>query len=88
MKQSFTDIHTHILPSVDDGAQSMEDALELLRLQKNSGVERVMLTPHFYPQHDTPERFLKRRAEAEAALPASGFVFPPQPCGWLLHDPR
>jgi len=38
MKQGFTDIHTHILPSVDDGAQSVEDALELLRLEKQKGV--------------------------------------------------
>lgn len=68
MKQSFTDIHTHILPSVDDGAQSMEDALELLRLQKNSGVDRVMLTPHFYPQIDDLADFLDRRQRAYTEL--------------------
>ena len=47
MKQGFTDLHTHILPAVDDGAQTVEDALELLRMEKQSGVERVVLTPQF-----------------------------------------
>ena len=68
MKQKFTDIHTHILPSVDDGAQSVEAALELLRLQKQSGVERVVLTPHFYPQIEALPDFLARRDQAYTAL--------------------
>ena len=68
MKQGFTDIHTHILPSVDDGAQSVEAAVELLRLQKNSGVERVVLTPHFYPQIEDLVEYLARREQAYAML--------------------
>ena len=68
MKQGFTDIHTHILPSVDDGAQGVEDALELLRLEKQKGVERVRLTPHFYPQAETLTDFLARRNGAYTAL--------------------
>ena len=70
MKQGFTDIHTHILPSIDDGAQSLDTALELLRLQKRSGVERVMLTPHFYPQEEALADFLAKRKEAYTALMA------------------
>lgn len=68
MKQGFTDIHTHILPLVDDGAQSVEDALELLRQEKQSGVERVVLTPHYYPQTEDLADFLARREEAYTAL--------------------
>ena len=68
MKQGFTDIHTHILPSVDDGAQSVDAALELLRIQKQKGVERVVLTPHFYPQTEDLADFLPRRAQAYTAL--------------------
>lgn len=70
MKQGFTDIHTHILPSVDDGAQSVEAALELLRLEKQSGVERVVLTPHFYPQTEALTDFLARREQSYTALMA------------------
>lgn len=68
MKQGYTDIHTHILPSVDDGAKNVEDALELLRLEKQSGVERVVLTPHFYPQIEALPDFLARREQSYSAL--------------------
>lgn len=68
MKHGFTDIHTHILPTVDDGAQSVEVALELLRLQKQHGIERVVLTPHFYPQIETLSDFVDRRNKAYTAL--------------------
>src|SRR5690554_2307065 len=40
------DIHTHILPGVDDGVNTYEEALEVLKYQLNSGVNKVVLTPH------------------------------------------
>lgn len=40
------DMHAHILPSVDDGAQSYEEALEMLKSEFEQGVTRVVLTPH------------------------------------------
>jgi protein-tyrosine phosphatase len=40
------DIHSHILPCVDDGAQNIEDALELLQLAQDDGVTTQFLTPH------------------------------------------
>lgn len=43
-----TDIHTHILPDVDDGARSMNDALNMLSAAKAAGVERIVATPHIY----------------------------------------
>jgi len=62
------DFHSHILPGIDDGSRSVEESMELLRMEAEQGIRHVVATPHFYPQHDTPERFLKRRAEAEAIL--------------------
>ena len=44
------DIHTHILPGVDDGADSISDALDLLNLAKRYGTKEIVLTPHF-PNH-------------------------------------
>jgi len=40
------DIHTHILPGVDDGMQTYEIALEALKYQFKSGISHVVLTPH------------------------------------------
>ena len=65
------DIHSHILPGVDDGSKSVEESLALLRLEKAQGVDTVIATPHFYARYDSPERFLARRAEALASLRAA-----------------
>ena len=44
-KMQFVDIHTHILPGVDDGAANMEQALELLRMSREDGIGAVVLSP-------------------------------------------
>lgn len=62
------DFHSHILPGIDDGSASLEESLELLRLSSRQGVEHMVATPHFYPRHDSPERFFRRREEAEQLL--------------------
>lgn len=41
------DIHCHILPDVDDGADSLEEALEMARIAAFSGVTDIVATPHF-----------------------------------------
>lgn len=60
----MTDLHTHILPGMDDGAQTPEESIALLREQARQGVETVALTPHFYRGKERPSMFLERRAEA------------------------
>ena len=40
------DIHSHILPGIDDGAQSMDDSLEMLVMAADSGVRTIVTTPH------------------------------------------
>lgn len=43
----FIDMHTHILPEVDDGAQSMGEALKLVRMAFENGTRALIVTPHF-----------------------------------------
>ena len=40
------DIHTHILPHVDDGAESWSDSLTMAQMALRSGVETLVATPH------------------------------------------
>lgn len=40
------DIHSHVLPGIDDGADSMETALEMLAMAADSGVDTLVTTPH------------------------------------------
>ena len=54
------DMHSHILPGIDDGAKTVEDSLELLSCLKNQGVTNVCLTPHFYTNEISLEDLLPR----------------------------
>lgn len=62
------DLHTHILPGMDDGAKDVQMSLDMLRMQKAQGIDTVALTSHFYPVKESAERFLKRRAESVKIL--------------------
>ncbi|MHC1705894.1 MAG: tyrosine-protein phosphatase [Bacteroidales bacterium] len=42
----LTDIHSHILPGLDDGAQSLQDSLEMIRGMASLGFKKLILTPH------------------------------------------
>ena len=40
------DIHTHILPGVDDGSRDIEESVDMLRMAESSGVRCLAATPH------------------------------------------
>lgn len=42
----LVDLHLHILPSLDDGAQSMRDSLAMAEIAVRSGVRTMVVTPH------------------------------------------
>lgn len=65
------DIHSHILPSVDDGAKDLNESIELLTEMQKQGISCVLATPHFYPQDDNLSEFLERINKAYAELKAS-----------------
>jgi protein-tyrosine phosphatase len=41
------DLHTHILPGVDDGVKTMSDALEFARVAASDGTRIIVATPHY-----------------------------------------
>lgn len=45
------DIHTHILPGVDDGARTVSDAIKMIRDSVKSGTREIILTPHCAPSY-------------------------------------
>ena len=49
------DIHCHILPGVDDGAEDMEMAKMLIRKELDDGVQNIILTPHYRRRMFEPE---------------------------------
>lgn len=55
------DIHSHILPKMDDGSKSTEESLQMLELSKSQGVDLIVATPHFYITRNSLDEFLKKR---------------------------
>lgn len=43
----MVDIHCHVLPGVDDGAKTVEESVEMVRMLKEQGVDVIFATPHF-----------------------------------------
>ncbi len=43
------DLHSHILPGIDDGAKSLDISLEMARLAVADGIHTMACTPHIYP---------------------------------------
>ena len=71
--QGYTDYHCHLLPGVDDGVQTMEETLEILKLYESLGVSRVYLTPHIMEDMpNTPEDLKKRFAELQSTYAGEG----------------
>lgn len=60
----LTDIHTHILPGIDDGAKDLEKSLAILQAEIEAGVTQIVFTPHFYIHKQKYESFLERRQKA------------------------
>ncbi len=45
------DIHTHVLPGIDDGAEKMALSYRMLRRSYKQGVRKVIATPHYVAYH-------------------------------------
>ncbi len=69
----FVDLHSHVLPGIDDGAQQISESLEMIALLREIGFEVVHATPHqkvgsFVP---TAEEIAAAHSRVLAALPAN-----------------
>ncbi|MBQ7288527.1 MAG: hypothetical protein IJW78_05990 [Clostridia bacterium] len=62
------DIHSHILPGVDDGAKNIAESIRLLKDLKMQGVECVYATPHFYMGKMPFPKYIEQIDTAYAAL--------------------
>ena len=58
------DFHTHILPEIDDGSSSVSESVNLLKMLQEQGINKVVLTPHFYAYSSSAESFFKRRRDS------------------------
>lgn len=64
----MTDLHTHILPHMDDGPEDVAVSIQMLQMERQQGVDKVVFTPHFYHDKETVAEFLSRREESYREL--------------------
>jgi protein-tyrosine phosphatase len=64
------DLHCHILPGIDDGPATIEEALEMCRIAASDGIHTIVATPHYSPDNKAwSARDISERIERlEAAL--------------------
>ncbi|MFT3884085.1 MAG: histidinol phosphatase [Flavobacteriales bacterium] len=66
------DLHSHFIPGIDDGAQTMENSIELIRAMHELGYTKVITTPHVMADgfRNTPEIILTglQRVREELAV--------------------
>ena len=69
--EGFTDFHNHLLPGIDDGANSAEDSIAMIKKFNEFGVTNFVASPHvmgeFYP--NTPETILPALEKVKKILP-------------------
>ena len=63
-----TDHHSHILPGVDDGVETMDEALRILATYETLGIKELWLTPHIMEDvPNTPDKLAERFVELQTA---------------------
>ena len=77
------DLHAHILPRLDDGAQTLDESIEMCRRSYRDGIRTIVATPHIldgiYPNRRTT--ILAKVEELNAAIVKCGMHLPPGQAG-------
>ena len=72
--EDFIDIHSHLLPGIDDGAKSIDDSISLIETMRSYGIKNFITTPHVlgdvYP--NTPEIITTKLSELRDQLKERG----------------
>jgi protein-tyrosine phosphatase len=64
----YVDLHNHILPGLDDGPGTMNEAVMLARAMVKAGYDTVVATPHTFEGRPTKDLILERLAELQNEL--------------------
>lgn len=64
--ETLVDIHSHVAPALDDGADSLEESLEMLEAAFESGTKHMVVTPHYL--NESQCRFDVQKSDIERAF--------------------
>jgi protein-tyrosine phosphatase len=81
------DLHSHILPGVDDGARTLEDSLDIARAALEDGITAIAATPHVRSDYPTSAGLMEERlAELRAELARRQIPLEVLPGGEIADD--
>ena len=63
---SYTEIHFHLLPGIDDGPATLQDSVDLAAAAAADGTAAILTTPHIHPEHVTDVSSLPGRVREVA----------------------
>jgi len=74
MELSFTDIHCHLVPGIDDGAKDLSTAIKMAEMAVNDGFRTIIATPHQLGNFacNGGDAIRRRAAQLQAELTARG----------------
>lgn len=74
----MVDMHSHILPGIDDGAKTPEESVELIKKMMGVGIKKFIATPHIMIDYyrNTPETIGNALALLKAELDKQGIDVP------------
>lgn len=85
---SFVDIHSHVLPGIDDGAKNIKKSVELVSSLQEIGVSQIITSPHIshYVWNNSPEIIASKLLETKKALEENNIKIPVQAAAEYFID--
>jgi protein-tyrosine phosphatase len=83
------DIHSHILPEIDDGARSLEEAVEMAEIAAADGIKQMVCTPHMFngiSNNPEPAEILDRVAAFQEKIAHTGLIVLPGNEVHITHE--
>lgn len=78
LTDDYIDIHSHLLPGIDDGAETISDTLRLINAFEKIGISQFITTPHIshYIWNNSPQTILENHSETTILLSESNVKKP------------
>lgn len=85
---NYVDIHSHLLPGIDDGAKSIADTSKLANSFQELGIAQFITTPHIshYVWNNSPEKIITKHRETKMQLEAENIQIPFQAAAEYFMD--
>jgi protein-tyrosine phosphatase len=83
------DVHSHLLPDVDDGCPTVEESLRCVQRLISAGYTHGFCTPHIWPNlpHNSVEKIVEKTKQLQADIDAAGLQYRVMPGGELNVRP-